>query len=88
MYAASSQVGVKGDKMKLCVSRKGNGFYSEDLSLHDYFPSLLLPQGDRYVPCSVRISLPAIHTSIFSCTTNFAKNIGKFTVPLQQLCST
>lgn len=35
-FAASSQVGVKGDKMKLCVSQKGNDF-SEDLSLHHPF---------------------------------------------------
>lgn len=86
-YAASSHVGVKRDKVKLCVNRKGNGFL-EDLSLLDYFSSLLLLLGHRYTPCTVRTSLSAIHTSIFPCTTNFAKNVGRFTVLLQQLCST
>lgn len=33
-FAASRQVSVKGDEMKLCVSQKGNYFSSEDLSLH------------------------------------------------------
>lgn len=75
-YLASSQVGIKGDKMKLYVSQKGNNFSSEDLSLHDYFSSLLLLPENRYSPCTVRLSLPVIHTRIFPFTTSFAKNVG------------
>lgn len=74
--------------MKLCVSQQGNGFSSEDLSLHNYFSCLLLPWGDRYAPCSVRISLPCNSYKYFPFTASFTKNVGGFTVPLQQLCST
>lgn len=87
-FVASSQVGVKGDKVWSFVWAERE-MASPQRICHYTIPS---PPFCCFWGIEMLLAvwgyLPVIRTSLFPFTTSFAKNVGRFTVLLQQLCST